>query len=188
MKNILTDESKEYVVVKINAQGEPEGILTHKVSRYGSSSMVSPFNIYNLSEAVRGTIQTCQLALDQFIQNKVKYKYSDFKIVEMSTTTIVKFGKEVEVNDSKQKILNNNKRLKELAKEWGKTWRKENPTEPKTIWTKIPSGTSWDTNPKARTYYEQQLKALNWECYTDYSYEAESKAYSTFLNNIKEVY
>lgn len=34
MKSIITNEVKQFIIVKVDAQGEPEGVLTRRTSNY----------------------------------------------------------------------------------------------------------------------------------------------------------
>ena len=78
MKNIITNEEKQFIIVKVDANGEAEGVLTRRTSTYGASMAVSPFNLKNLSVAVtRANTFDLQLVLDGFLMDRKTYKYDD---------------------------------------------------------------------------------------------------------------
>ena len=185
MKNILTNENKTYVIVKVNDKGEPEGVLTRKQSRYGSSIAVSSFDIYNLSNAIKcNETNILQHELDNFIASKQKYVYKDFKIVEMETKTVITFEKEVIPNNDRERIINNNRELIKMARQWGKQWRKENPDEDSEVWKGRPYGSELVVNPKAQEYFNTNMNELNWEEDKDYNYYAHNDAYNAFVKSI----
>ena len=77
MKDITIKNEKKFIIVRVDAKGEPNGILTHKVSRYGSSKAVSPFNLSNLSNAVQSSgSESLQSELEAFISKKKNYNYA----------------------------------------------------------------------------------------------------------------
>lgn len=188
MKDILTQEAKQFIVVKVNAKGEPEGVLTRRTTRYGSSEAISPFDLGNISIAVKSNdISTLQYVLDNFLRGKKTYKYADFKFVEMETKTTIIFGKEVEVSNEKEKFINNNRKLVGMAREWGKEWKKNNPSEDAEIWKDTPYGSEIVVNPSAVEYFDTKMNELNWEEGKDCSYCAKSEAYNAFVKKIKQL-
>lgn len=188
MKDILTNEAKQFIIVKINSKGEPEGVLTRRTSTYGASEAISPFDLYNISIAVRSKeISTLQYTLDNFIRGKKTYKYADFKFVEMETKTTIIFGKEVDVSNEKEKLINNNRKLLDMAREWGKEWKKNNPNEDAEIWEGRPFGSARIVNPLAQEYFKTKMNELNWEEGKDCSYSAKSEAYEAFVKKIKQL-
>ena len=185
MKNIITNEEKQFIVVKVDANGEPEGVLTRRTSRYGSNIAVSPFTLNNLSIAITAA-NTCDLqrALDGFLMDRKTYKYNDFRIVQMETKTNISFGEEVPVNEEKERIVNNSRKLIDKAKEWGIQWKKDNPDKDGKIWEGTPYNSPLVVNPLAVAYYKNKLAELNWKEHEDYSFTAETKAYENFVKAI----
>ena len=186
MKDILTNEAKKLVVVKVNDKGEYVGILTRRVSKYGKAIAVSPFTLDNISDAITADNQSwLQDELDRFVISKQTYTYADFKIVEMESKTTVTFGKEIEVSDEKNRILNNTRELISLAKVWAKDWRKANPDVDGWIWEGTPYESVLKVNPLATAYFQNELTKLKtnrkWEIYKDYSGDAERKAWDAFV-------
>lgn len=186
MKNIITNEAKQFIIVKVDANGEPEGVLTRRTSRYGSNTAVSPFSLDNLAIAIT-TANTVDLqnVLDRFLMEKKTYKYNDFRIVEMETKTTITFGEEVPVNTEKERIINNNRKLIDMAKEWGKQWKKDNPDKDGWVWEGTPYNSAFVVNPLAIEYYKIKLAELNWKETKDYDYSAQNKAYEQFARTIQ---
>lgn len=186
MKDILTTEAKQFIVVKVDAKGEPEGVLTRRTSRYGSSIAVSPFNLENLAIAIKAnSSELLNSELDHLIATRKTYQYDDFKIIEMETQTTITFGKEVAISKEKERIINNNRTLIVMAKEWGKQWRKDNPDKPSNVWEGTPFNSPYVVNPIARKYYTAKLNELNWKENEDYNYSAQCEAYNTFIKAIR---
>lgn len=186
MKNIITNEAKQFIVVKVDAKGEPEGVLTRRTSTYGASMAVSPFNLKNLSVAVtRANTADLQLILDEFLMEKKTYTYTDFRIVEMETKTTITFGEEVPVNTEKERLINNNRKLIDMAREWGKQWRKVNPDEDSWVWKGRPYGSELVVNPKAQQCFNTKMNELNWQEGKDYNYYAHNDAYNAFVKSIR---
>lgn len=185
MKNIITNEEKQFIVVKVDANGEPEGVLTRRTSRYGSNIAVSAFSLGSLSIAIKSNdADLLQQELDRFLTNKKTYKYNDFKIIEMQTQTTITFSKEVGISKEKEHILNNNRKLISMAKEWGIQWKKDNPDKDGKIWEGTPYNSPLVVNPLAVAYYKNKLAELNWKEHEDYSFTAETKAYENFVKAI----
>lgn len=188
MKDILTNEAKQFIIVKVDANGEPEGVLTRRTSTYGASEAISPFDLVNISIAVKSKeISSLQYVLDNFLRGKKTYKYADFKFVEMETKTTIIFGKEVEVSNEKEKLINNNRKLIDMAREWGKEWKKNNPNEDAETWEARPFGSEIIVNPLARKYFDTKMTELNWQEGKDCSYSAKSEAYEAFVKKIKQL-
>lgn len=185
MKSIITNEVKQFIVVKVDANGEPEGVLTRRTSRYGSNIAVSPFNLKNLSIAITAA-NTCDLqrVLDGFLMSRRTYKYNDFRIVEMETKTTITFGEEVPVNKEKERIVNNSRKLIAKAKEWGIQWKKDNPDKDGKVWQGTPYNSPLIVNPLAIEYYKSKLAELNWKEHEDYSFLSEAEAYENFTRVI----
>lgn len=186
MKNIITNEEKQFIVVKVDANGEPEGVLTRRTSRYGSNIAVSPFTLNNLSIAITAD-NTCDLqqALDGFLMDRKTYKYNDFRIVQMETKTNISFGEEVPVNKEKERIFNNNRKLISMAKEWAIQWKKDNPDKEAEVWEGTPYNSSLVVNPLAIEYYKNKLAELNWKEDEDYSYSSQIESYEKFVKAIR---
>ena len=185
MKNIITNEEKQFIVVKVDANGEPEGVLTRRTSRYGSNIAVSSFSLGSLSIAIKSNdANLLQQELDRFLTNKKTYKYSDFKIVEMQTQTTITFNKEVDISKEKEHILNNNRKLISKAKEWGIQWKKDNPDKDGKIWEGTPYNSPLVVNPLAIEYYKNKLAELNWTENEDYSYSSQIESYENFVRAI----
>ena len=185
MKNIITNEEKQFIVVKVDANGEPEGVLTRRTSRYGSNIAISSFSLGSLSIAIKSNnAGLLQQELDRFLTNKKTYKYSDFKIVEMQTQTTITFSKEVDISKEKEHILNNNRKLISKAKEWGIQWKKDNPDKDGKIWEGTPYNSPLVVNPLAIEYYKNKLAELNWRENEDYSYSSQIESYENFVRAI----
>ena len=188
MKDILTNETKQFIIVKLNSKGEPEGVLTRRTTKYGSSEAISPFDLGNISIAVKSKeISILQYVLDNFLRGKKTYKYADFKFVEMETKTTIIFGKEIEVDNEKEKLINNNRKLIDMAREWGKEWKKNNPNEDAETWQARPYGSEIVVNSLAIEYFNTKMNELNWQEGKDCSYSAKSEAYNTFVKKIKQL-
>lgn len=186
MKNIITNEAKQFILVKVDANGEPEGLLTRRSSRYGSSTAVSPFSLESLAIAIKADEpEVLQYELDNFLRGKKTYRYSDFKIIEMETQTTITLNKEIPISNEKENIINNNRKLIILAREWGREWRKANPDEDAETWVGRPYGSELVVNPLAIEYYKARLAELNWKEDEDYNYSAQIEAYSAFVKNIR---
>lgn len=185
MKNIITNEEKQFIVVKVDTNGEPEGVLTRRTSRYGSNMAVSPFTLNNLSIAITAA-NTCDLqrALDGFLMDRKTYKYNDFRIVEMETKTNISFGEEVPINKEKERIFNNSRNLISMAKEWGIQWKKDNPDKDGKVWEGTPYNSPLVVNPSAVEYYNNKLAELNWKEDEDYSYSSQIESYENFVRAI----
>lgn len=186
MKNIITNEEKQFIVVKVDASGEPEGVLTRRTSRYGSNIAVSPFTLNNLSIAITAD-NTCDLqrVLDGFLMDRKTYKYNDFRIVQMETKTNISFGEEVPVNRENERIVNNSRKLIDKAKEWAIQWKKDNPDKEAEVWEGTPYNSSLVVNPSAIEYYKNKLAELNWKEDEDYSYSSQIKSYENFVRAIR---
>ena len=186
MKNIITNEAKQFILVKVDANGEPEGVLTRRASRYGSNTAVSPFSLESLATAIKtNEPELLQYELDNFLRSKRTYKYSDFKIIGMQTQTTITFNKEIPISNEKERIINNNRQLILMAREWGKEWRKANPEADAETWVGRPYGSELVVNPSAIEYYKTKLAELNWKEDEDYNYSAQGEAYSAFLKKIR---
>ena len=187
MKSITTNEAKQFIIVKVDANGEPEGVLTRRASTYGASMAVSPFNLINLSVAVtRANTADLQLILDGFLMEKKTYKYDDFKIVEMEAKISITFGNEVPVNKERERIINNNRKLVAMAKEWGEQWKKDNPDKEGRVWEGTPFKSNYGINPVAREYFKTKLEELDWKEKKDYDYYMGGcKAYEAFVKKIE---
>ena len=185
MKNIITNEVKQFIIVKVDAQGEPEGVLTRRTSKYGSNTAVSPFTLNNLSIAITtANAADLQRVLDGFLMDRKTYKYDDFRIVEMETKTNITFGKEVLVSKEKERIVNNSRKLIAKAKEWGIQWKKDNPDKDGKVWQGTPYNSPLIVNPLAIEYYKNKLAELNWREHEDYSFLSERDAYENFVRVI----
>jgi len=190
MKNIITNEAKQFIIVKVDAKGEPEGVLTRRTSRYGSSIAVSPINLANISIAIRcNEINILQYELDNFLSDRKTYSYKDFKIVEIETKTVITFGKEIAPNTDNEELINNDRELIKMAREWGKQWRKENPNEEKDIRVETPYGYGWEykINPLANEYYRKKFEELGWTDSNLFHHSAYEDAYNAFVKSIKEI-
>ena len=186
MKNIITNEEKQFIVVKVDTNGEPEGVLTRRTSRYGSNIAVSSFSLGSLSIAIKSNdANLLQQELDRFLMNKKTYKYDDFKIIEMQTQTTITFSKEVGISKEKERILNNNRKLISMAKEWGAQWKKDNPDKDSKVWECIEHNSYLVVNPLAVEYYKNKLAELNWRENEDYSYSSQLESYENFVRAIK---
>ena len=185
MKNIITNEEKQFIVVKVDTNGEPEGVLTRRTSRYGSNIAVSAFSLASLSIAIKSNkVDLLQQELDKFLTNKKTYKYSDFKIVEMETQTTITFNKEVDISKEKERVLNNNRKLISMAKEWGIQWKKDNPDKDGKVWEGTSYSNPFVVNPSAVEYYNNKLAELNWKEDEDYSYSSQIESYENFVRAI----
>ena len=190
MKDITIKNEKKFIIVRIDDKGEPNGILTHKVSRYGSSKAVSPFNLSNLSNAVQSSgSESLQSELEAFISKKKNYNYSDFKIVEIETNTVIKFTAEVEPDRKNEVIINNNRLLVKVSKDWALEWFKDNDNPKAEIWQDTSYGRELVTNPSAIAYFKNKFEELKqflkWEEGRDYNYKALLDAWDCFLHSIK---
>lgn len=186
MKDILTNEVKRFVVVKVNSKGEYVGVLTRRTTKYGNAVAISPFTLENLSYAIKDDdASVLQVELDSFVLSKKTYTYDDFRIVEMESKTTVTFGKEVEISDEKFRIVNNTREMTRLAKEWGKEWRKANPNVDGWVWEGAPYNSVLKVNPLATDYFQKELTKLKtdlkWEMFKDYASFAEREAYDAFV-------
>ena len=190
MKDITIKNEKKFIIVRVDAKGEPNGILTHKVSRYGSSKAVSPFNLSNLCNAVQSSgSESLQSELEAFISKKKNYNYSDFKIVQIETNTVIKFTAEVEPDRTNEVIINNNRLLVKVSKDWALEWFKDNDNPKAEIWQDTSYGRELVVNPSAIEYFknkfEELKRFLKWEEGRDYNYKALLDAWDCFLRSIK---
>ena len=113
-----------------------------------------------------------------YFAEHLKYEFNDFQYVE-ATGAI-----RVPVNKEKERILNNNRKLISMAKEWGIQWKKDNPDKDSNVWEGTPYSRTLVVNPSAVEYYKNKLAELNWKEDEDYSYSSQIESYENFVRAI----